>query len=98
MPGGTSGADASERALRQIDIIVHRWKREHHGRSEDRRKVFSTEQLNYKLSHSEDQGRYFDFEAPVLLLVGDSSTSFRILRASLCAAIEGACVQTTSLA
>lgn len=98
MPGGTSGADASERALRQIDIIVHRWKCEHHGRSEDRRKVFSTEQLNYKLSHSEDQGRYFDFEAPVLLLVGDSSTSFRILRASLCAAIEGACVQTTSLA
>ena len=98
MPGGTSGADASERALRQIDIIVHRWKREHHGRSEDRRKVFSTEQLNYKLSHSEDQGRYFDFEAPVLLLVGDSSTFFRILRASLCAAREGACVQTTSLA
>ena len=98
MPGGTSGADASERALRQIDIIVHRWKREHHGRSEDRRKVFSTEQLNYKLSHSEDQGRYFDFEASVLLLVGDYSTSFRILRASLCVAREGACVQTTSLA
>ena len=98
MPGGTSGADASERALRQIDIIVHRWKREHHGRSEDRRKVFSTEQLNYKLSHSEDQGRDLYSEAPVLLLVGDSSTSFRILRASLCAAIEGACVQTTSLA
>ncbi len=39
--------------------------------------MFSTEQLNHKLSHSEDQGRDFDFEAPVLIPCSAGPGSFR---------------------
>ncbi len=47
---------------------------------------FSTEKLcdlDDQPSHSEDQGRNFHSKAPVLPLVSDDFTSFRILRASL---------------
>ena len=60
---------------------------------------FSTEQLDDQPSNPEDQGRSFQDQAPVLPLVGDDFTSFRISQGKPDAAEgEGVCVQTISLA